>query len=109
MRNRKIDHAEKYIAICALLSVLLRATTAVANGATPETSDSRNSPMVEQNAPAVAPSTLDVFEGGGLPQEKCACSEESGRVCAVLFVGDSFTHGRYTPVRTFNAEIPGEP
>jgi len=27
----------------------------------------------------------------------------------VLFVGDSFTHGRYTPVRTFNAETPGEP
>jgi hypothetical protein len=30
-------------------------------------------------------------------------------LCSVLFVGDSFTHGRYTPVRTFNAEIPGEP
>jgi hypothetical protein len=27
----------------------------------------------------------------------------------VLFVGDSFTHGRYTPVRPFNAQTPGEP
>ena len=41
--------------------------------------------------------------------EKTACNEESRRVCSVLFVGDSYTHGRYTPVRTFDAEIPGEP
>ena len=47
--------------------------------------------------------------GSSPTSELSACNEESGRVCSVLFVGDSFTHGRYTPVRTFNAEIPGEP
>jgi hypothetical protein len=47
--------------------------------------------------------------GSSQISEESACNEESGRVCSVLFVGDSFTHGRYTPVRPFNAEIPGEP
>ena len=41
--------------------------------------------------------------------EKFACNKEPGRVCSVLFVGDSYTHGRYTPVRTFNAETTGKP
>ena len=47
--------------------------------------------------------------GSSQTSEKSACDEESGRVCSVLFVGDSFTHGRYTPVRPFNAQNPGEP
>jgi hypothetical protein len=47
--------------------------------------------------------------GSSPTSETSACSEASGQICSVLFVGDSFTHGRYTPVRTFNAEIPGEP
>jgi hypothetical protein len=46
--------------------------------------------------------------GSSQASEKSACNEESGRVCSVLFVGDSFTHGRYTPVRTYNAQTPGE-
>ena len=40
---------------------------------------------------------------------KLACSAKSGHVCSVLFVGDSYTHGRYVPVRPFNAMTPGEP
>jgi hypothetical protein len=40
---------------------------------------------------------------------KTACHERWQHVCSVLFVGDSYTHGRYTPVRNFDAEIPGQP
>jgi hypothetical protein len=109
MCDRKLDQVEKYIAICALVSILLGAIIAVANVAIAETSDSPDSPTVDQDAPEGPPSALDAFESGGFPWKKFACSEKSGRVCSVLFVGDSFTHGRYTPVRTFNAEIPGEP
>ena len=50
--------------------------------------------------------------GGGSSQEQAAkplCSDASGHVCTVLFVGDSFTHGRYLPVRLFNGQSPGEP
>lgn len=70
----------------------------------------------QNSSPAVSIILLLVFLGGcggstGSSQtsEKSACKEESGRVCSVLFVGDSYTHGRYTPVRTFNAQTPGEP
>ncbi len=47
--------------------------------------------------------------GASETSEKLACNEKSRRVCSVLFVGDSYTHGRYTPVRTFNAQTPGRP
>ena len=47
--------------------------------------------------------------GSSQTSGKLACSAKSGRVCSVLFVGDSYTHGRYTPVRPFNAMTPGEP
>lgn len=40
---------------------------------------------------------------------KSLCSDAAGHACSVLFVGDSFTHGRYVPVRPFNAQTPGEP
>ncbi len=43
------------------------------------------------------------------PKFLCSDANESGHVCSVLFVGDSFTHGRYVPVRPFNAMTPGEP
>jgi hypothetical protein len=46
---------------------------------------------------------------GGPSQQESACSNKSGLPCSVLFVGDSFTHGRYTPVRPFHAQVPGEP
>lgn len=48
-------------------------------------------------------------ESSQTPAAKPQCSAKSGLVCSVLFVGDSFTHGRYTPVRAFNAMTPGEP
>ena len=51
---------------------------------------------------------LDFFAGKA-SQSGFACSEGSGRVCSVLFIGDSFTHGRYTPVRNYNSQTPGEP
>jgi hypothetical protein len=106
---RRLDHITKCIAVGALVSILLGAITAVADVAIAETSDSQASPTVEQDAPGGPPSALEDFANGGFRWKKFACSERSGRVCSVLFVGDSFTHGRYTPVRTFNAEIPGEP
>lgn len=63
--------------------------------------------------PTVSIVLVLVFLGGcggsSGSSQTSACSEASGSVCSVLFVGDSFTHGRYTPVRTFNAQIPGEP
>ena len=39
----------------------------------------------------------------------CRDADQPGRVCTVLFVGDSFTHGRYLPVRAYNSQPPGEP
>jgi hypothetical protein len=39
----------------------------------------------------------------------CSDAREPGHVCSVLFVGDSFTHGRYLPVRTFNGKKRDEP
>src|SRR5580658_4923753 len=99
MWNSKIDPVEKLVAAGAIVFFLIGAFFAVANVAVANTFDS----------PVSATSALDIFGGIGLPLPKPACSAISGRVCSVLFVGDSFTHGRYTPVRTFNAEIPGEP
>jgi len=108
MRNSKIDRIEKYIAICAFVSVLLAGITAVADVAIAQTSDSSDAPSVQQDAPGSPPSAFEIF-GGGTLQNKFACSAIFRRTCSVLFVGDSYTHGRYTPVRTYNAEIPGEP
>src|SRR5215813_12439344 len=52
--------------------------------------------------------------GGGIgssQSETILCSEahKPGFTCSVLFVGDSFTHGRYLPVRSYNAETRDEP
>jgi len=52
--------------------------------------------------------------GGGSSQTAavtplCRDAREPGHVCSVLFVGDSFTHGRYQPVRTFNGQKPDDP
>jgi hypothetical protein len=106
---RKFDHIKKYFVIGAMLSILLGTIIAVANVAIAEAPDSQDLATVEQDATSGPPSAFDVSESGEFPPGKFACRERAGRLCSVLFVGDSFTHGRYTPVRTFNAEIPGEP
>lgn len=71
---------------------------------------------VQNSWPAVSIVLILVFLGGycgssGASErsKKSACNAERGSVCSVLFVGDSYTHGRYTPVRTFNAQTLGEP
>jgi hypothetical protein len=70
----------------------------------------------QNSRPTVSIVLMLVFLGGYCgsseawqTSEKTACHEKSRRVCSVLFVGDSYTHGRYSPVRNFDAEIPGEP
>ena len=70
----------------------------------------------QNSRPTVSIVLMLVFLGGYCgsseawqTSEKTACHEKSRRVCSVLFVGDSYTHGRYTPVRNFDAEIPGKP
>ena len=108
MCNRKIASAEKYIAVGAIVFALLGAFIGIANVAIAKTQDSSDSTTVEPGPGQVIPTAFDIFGGSGLLQQKSPCSEKSGRVCSVLFIGDSFTHGRYTPVRTFNAEVPGE-
>ncbi|HKV53449.1 MAG TPA: hypothetical protein VJN94_02300 [Candidatus Binataceae bacterium] len=106
MRNRP-HLLQKYTAIAAILSILLGAISAVANEAFAQASNSPAAPSAQHDAHE-GPPALDFF-ASGLPQNRFACNERSGHVCSVLFVGDSYTHGRYTPVRTFNAQIPGQP
>lgn len=107
MCKSKPHQVQKYAAIAAMVSILLGAVTAIANVAVAQTSNLGDPQSAEHDAAGGLPA-LDFFASEAL-QNGFACSERSGRVCSVLFVGDSFTHGRYTPVRTYNAQTPGEP
>jgi hypothetical protein len=107
MCNSRPRQVHKYAAIGAMVSILLGAVTVIANVSFAQTSNLGKPQSAEHNAAESLPALG--FFASRASQSGFACSEGSGRVCSVLFIGDSFTHGRYTPVRNYNSQTPGEP
>jgi hypothetical protein len=102
MCNSRPCQVHKYAAIGAMVSILLGTITVIANGSFTQTSNLGEPQSAEHNAAESLPELG--FFASRASQSELACSEGSGRVCSVLFVGDSFTHGRYKSVRTYNSD-----